>query len=303
MEQLFIIRDGIKEFFSKYDGYIKSVLKFLLCFIVLSVINSNLGYMERLKSTAIVLIISLLCSFLPANLIVFFSAGFVALHSYGIGLECAVIVTVMFFLMFLLYYRYSPKDTLAVLLTPVCFFLRIPYVMPLVFGMIGTPLSAISVSCGVIAYYVMRYLKLNATVITGMSGENTVTRFKFIVDGLLQNKEMMVMVMAFSITVIVVNIIKRFSFRYSWPSALAAGTLVNIIAVIIGASKTGAKISGGALILGSLVSLLLAFVVKFFVFTVDYEKTERVQFEDDEYYYYVKAIPKLKAKDFRGKDN
>jgi disulfide oxidoreductase YuzD len=25
---------------------------------------------------------------------------------------------------------------------------------------------------------------------------------------------------------------------------------------------------------------------------VDYTRTERVQFEDDEYYYYVKAVPK-----------
>jgi len=27
-------------------------------------------------------------------------------------------------------------------------------------------------------------------------------------------------------------------------------------------------------------------------FSVDYERTEMVQFEDDEYYYYVKAVPK-----------
>ena len=32
--------------------------------------------------------------------------------------------------------------------------------------------------------------------------------------------------------------------------------------------------------------------IKFFVFNVDYTRTERVQFEDDEYYYYVKAVPK-----------
>ena len=27
-------------------------------------------------------------------------------------------------------------------------------------------------------------------------------------------------------------------------------------------------------------------------FNVDYSRTERLQFEDDEYYYYVKAVPK-----------
>jgi len=33
--------------------------------------------------------------------------------------------------------------------------------------------------------------------------------------------------------------------------------------------------------------------LQFFVFNVDYSRTELVQFEDDEYYYYVKAVPKI----------
>lgn len=30
-----------------------------------------------------------------------------------------------------------------------------------------------------------------------------------------------------------------------------------------------------------------------FQFNLDYARTEKVQFEDDEYYYYVKAVPKM----------
>ncbi len=33
-------------------------------------------------------------------------------------------------------------------------------------------------------------------------------------------------------------------------------------------------------------------MIQFFFFNLDYTRTERVQFEDDEYYYYVKAVPK-----------
>ena len=33
--------------------------------------------------------------------------------------------------------------------------------------------------------------------------------------------------------------------------------------------------------------------VQFLFFNVDYTRTEKVQFEDDEYYYYVKAVPKI----------
>jgi len=44
---------------------------------------------------------------------------------------------------------------------------------------------------------------------------------------------------------------------------------------------------------GTLVSLGVCVVLQFFVFSVDYTRTEKVQFEDDEYYYYVKAVPKM----------
>ena len=33
--------------------------------------------------------------------------------------------------------------------------------------------------------------------------------------------------------------------------------------------------------------------MEFLFFSVDYSRTEHLQFEDDEYYYYVKAVPKL----------
>ena len=37
----------------------------------------------------------------------------------------------------------------------------------------------------------------------------------------------------------------------------------------------------------------MAALLQFFAFSVDYSRTEYTQFEDDDYYYYVKAVPKL----------
>ena len=42
-----------------------------------------------------------------------------------------------------------------------------------------------------------------------------------------------------------------------------------------------------------LASAAVGLVLQFFFFNLDYTRTERVQFEDDEYYYYVKAVPKI----------
>ena len=38
---------------------------------------------------------------------------------------------------------------------------------------------------------------------------------------------------------------------------------------------------------------MVGLVLEFLFFSVNYSRTERMQFEDDEYYYYVKAVPKI----------
>jgi len=42
-----------------------------------------------------------------------------------------------------------------------------------------------------------------------------------------------------------------------------------------------------------LISVLIALIYTFFAFSVDYSRTEYLQYEDDDYYYYVKAVPKI----------
>jgi len=39
---------------------------------------------------------------------------------------------------------------------------------------------------------------------------------------------------------------------------------------------------------------VLMLVLEFFLFNVDYTRAEYLQYEDDDYYYYVKAVPKIK---------
>ncbi|MDD3415337.1 MAG: hypothetical protein PHY47_15230 [Lachnospiraceae bacterium] len=293
MTDLLVMKERLKIFYGKYEIYITPFLKFVLALISLFAINQNIGYMYRLKNPAIVLVVALLCSFLPINIIIIFGALFVILHLYTLSMECAIVVLVLFLLMFLLYFRFSPKDTLAVLLTPVCFALHIPYVVPLAAGFMGTPLSTISVSGGVIVYYVLNYIKLNSSTLGNLEADSVVQKFKYVVDGIINNKAMLVTVIAFSITVVVVYLIRRLSVDYSWRIATIAGVITNVIIILFGDFFMDLNVSIIGTILGNLISILLIMILQFFVFSVDYSRTEFVQFEDDEYYYYVKAIPKM----------
>lgn len=293
MTTLLVVKQYMKLFYSKFEIYITPMLKFLLAFTALQLINSRLGYMDGIDKLTVVLIVALMCSFMPMNFIVIMSALFILLHLYKFSLECTIVIGAAFLLMFLLYFRFSPKDTVVVVLTPIFFLLRIPYVMPISMGLIGTPASAVSVACGVITYYVVSYVDTNAAVLGNMTDEETVARFRIVIDGILNNKEMVVTIAAFMLTLILVYLIRRLSIDYAWTIAMVAGAIVNIMILLVGDLMFDINISILGAVLGTVVSLLLTVVLQFFVFHIDYSRTEKVQFEDDEYYYYVKAVPKV----------
>ncbi len=73
---------------------------------------------------------------------------------------------------------------------------------------------------------------------------------------------------------------------------MITGALANILILLFGDLMYNTNLSILGVIIGSVISVLLVKVLEFFVFNVDYSRTEFVQFEDDEYYYYVKAVPK-----------
>ena len=143
MTSLLVAKQYIKKFYAKFEVYLIPMMKFLLSLISLLLINRGLGFMERINDSTVVLVAALMCSFMPMNFIVVIAAAFVLLHVYALSLECTIVVLAAFMLMFLLYFRFSPRDTAVVLLTPICFLLHIPYIIPIALGLLCTPVSAV----------------------------------------------------------------------------------------------------------------------------------------------------------------
>ena len=274
MTNLLVFREQLKKFYSKYELYITPLCKFLLALVSLMVINSRIGYMSTLKNAAVVLILALLCSFLPINLTIVIAAAVTLAHLYAFSVECAIVALAVFLLLFILYFRFSPKDTLAVLLTPICFVLKIPYVMPIAVGLIGTPASSVAVASGVIVYYMLAGMNESASVLNTFDADGMVDKFRYCIDTLMGNRAMMVAIVAFAATVLVVWFIRRLSIDHAWTIAMITGALLNILILLFGDLMYSTDISIIGLILGSIVSVLLVKVLQFFV------------------YYYVKAVPK-----------
>ena len=293
MTALLELRENLKKIYSRNEAFILPVIKFLLSFIVLSIINGKMGYMTKLDNMAIVLIVSLLCSFLPTGFMAFFAMMFAVLHMYALSIETAAVGLVVFLLLYLLFLRFTAKEALVVVLTPVLCMLKLPYVMPVAMGLIGTPASCVSVGCGVVVYYLLQTVITNAPTINSMGAEEATAKLRLLIDGMLGNKAMLVTIAAFAITVIVVYLIRRMCVDHSWTIAMVAGVMIEVMILLVGDLMYDTNLSIVSALLGAVVTLIACKIIEFFRFCLDYSRTEKVQFEDDEYYYYVKAVPKM----------
>ncbi|MBQ7795338.1 MAG: ABC transporter permease [Lachnospiraceae bacterium] len=293
MMELLVFKENLKRFYGKYSIYIIPIVKFVLGAAAFFLINSNIGFMERLTNPLVPVVMGLVASFVPCGATAFFAGCFIIVHVSRVSLEVALILCMFILAVIMLYYGFRPGDGYLLLLTPMLFFLKIPYVVPLIVGLSGSLVSIVPVSCGVCIYYIVMYMKQNAGVLAGSSVSELAERFIQIAKSVFGNELMWVMVIAFAAAILVVFIIKNLSLDYAWSIAIIAGVITELIVIFIGDFNYNLPVSLVSIILGILVSVILALIYQFFVFAVDYSRTEYLQYEDDEYHYYVKAVPKI----------
>lgn len=295
MMTLLVFKEHLREFYNKYEVYITPVYKFLSTFIILTIMNQRIGFMPQLKQNGVVLSISLLSAIIPQSLTVLLICLFTLMHIFTLSLELALVLAVVFIVMYILYFRFVPKEALVVIWLPVLAFLKIPYVMPIVMGLVGTPLSIVSVAFGTILYFIMNYVGSNTAVINNVASSESVQKINTLVNGLMDNAMLPLTLLTFSLVVVVVYVIRRMSVDHSWRIAIIIGTVINMVVMLVGNLKLELTQQNPVswIVAGNLISMLLAFLLQFFVLSLDYSCTEYAQFEDDEYYYYVKAVPKI----------
>ncbi len=281
MTTLLEIREKILAVYSQFENYINMVCRFVITLLAVITINSQIGYQKTLAGVLPTVIIALLATVIPLNLVVVILGVVILIHLYSLSLEAAAIGAVLFLVLLLVYMRFTPGDTALLIMYPFFRMLGIQAALPVVGGLLYTPASGVTVAVGVIADSFIRFVHQNEASITAASGSDStdsiVTRFQFLLDGIMQDKAMMVSVAAVVIAAVAVYVIRRLVIPYAWIIAAGVGSLLQLLVLILGALVGNAQISVG---------------LAFMLFNLDYSRTENTQFEDDEYYYYVKAVPK-----------
>lgn len=293
MESLYVMRQKLQEVYAAHSIVFDKIIQFVLALATFFLINNNVGFMKMASQPVVTLALAVICTFFPMNMTVVVAAVLILAHMYAASLGMVAVTALVFVIMFALYLRLTPKMALVVLLTPIAFMLKIPYVLPIAYALISGPVCIIAICCGTVVFYMMEYVKKAVPTLQGEEAAGLVSQMSSYVKQVFLNKELWITVIAFIICFLLVYTIRRQAIDHAWKIAVVAGAIANVVIIAGGDVAFGISTSFGTLIVGSIVAVLIGTVLELFFFSVDYARSENLQYEDDEYYYYVKAVPKL----------
>lgn len=293
MDNIFVIRGRLQELYASHSRIFDKAVQFVVALTAFYLINDNVGFLSMAASPAATLALAVICTFFPPIITVLAATALILVHMYAVSLGVLAVTAMVFLIMYIFYFRLTPKMAMVVLLTPIAFMLNIPYVIPIAYGLAATPVCLVAISCGTIVYYMMDYVKTAASGLEGQGADGIMAQVSAYVKQVFQSKEMWVVIVAFIICFLLVYTLRRQAMDHAWKISIGAGAVANVILIVIGDIALGVHTSYVSLIVGNIAAVLIGLILELFFFSVDYARSENLQYEDDEYYYYVKAVPKL----------
>ena len=296
MTKLFELKEKILRFVSGYEVYLKYVGRFAAALILFCLINGTIGFWEQIGKFSISLLLAIVCALFSQGVTLLVAGILILIHLFILSPEVALVAFLFFGILYFLYFRFAPHDTTLVILTPIFCAMGIPYVLPIGTGLLRKGYSVTALVCGSLAFYFLQgiYQNINnfQAIVAGAGLEGS--KMMIAVGQILDNKELYLTVGLFAVTTVVVYHLRKTSMQHAWKIAVLVGVLIQVSGFLVGYILLDITEKMLGMLIGNVLALMSGFVIEFLFMDLNYARTERVQFEDDEYYYFVKAIPKKK---------
>lgn len=290
------IRNIAIDTYRKARYIINPIVKFIIALLVFSNLNTAIGFDERFAKTSIVLVLSLISAVTPGGVMVFFAMVLTLLHVYNASMFLAILILLIFIVLYAALMRFSNGNAIVAVLIPLLAPLNLHFAVPIILGCVATPVAIMPCACGVAFYYLIDVIKNFSTVDIGekLDVDILVEYYNELLDVIIGQKEMYIVIVVFALVILVVFFLRRLPFDYSFLISIGVGAVVNIIGLLVSSLKFDISLSAGTIIFMTLICALIAVAADFMKRVLDYTAIEHVQFEDDDFYYYVKAVPKIK---------
>lgn len=294
MIQLLVLRDKVKDLFGKYSYIILPVLRFFIAFVSYLMVNGQIGYNEKISGVTVAIGLSVFSAFLPFSVTVLIASALTAWHIYSASMFLSAIFILIIAALYFLLIRFAPGYGLVVLAFPVLYFFKLELLIPLVLGIVGTPIAIFAIIPGVVTAFLFSIIKDAVKLSSGVTQiEDNLQNYIYVMNALTKNK-LMILIMISSVCVLITTYaVRKLVLAYSKEIGILAGMVVNLLVMIAGGMILNVDVSFLWVIVGTLFAGILAYFIQFFMYILDYTATEHLQFDDEAYYYYVTAVPKF----------
>jgi len=285
--------------------FILPVLRFILGFYVFSLIGAIGHSMEALEVITgpsmrmpYAMLMGLLFTILPISM-GYFLMAFNIIIQFSASMEVAVMVAAALLLVLFFYGRLGGMERWLLLFMLLGFYFRIPYIVPLIAGLYFGIQSIFPIIISIflwefypLAFNLMYVERPRADTIIDIP-DSFGQVFAYCMDAIAANDTWIAIAFVFALVTLVVHAASKMDVDFSKEIAIGMGVVINIVSFIFLRLAIGLDVNILAMILLSLLSGIVVLFIKMFDLVLNYQRAERVEFEDDENYYFVRVIPKM----------
>ncbi len=313
MDELFLMRQKMIEIYKLHEDKINIAARFLAGIITFYFMSSlSAGSLSGTKKLIIVLLGGIFASVSSPAVFLAVAALAAVIFIAAASIETAVAALIFFFLLYVFYGRVFPKESLLFVAMLVCFKIKVPYSAAFIGGLYFGAKAIFPVAAAMftnqLAPIMAEFIKMSpaSEFSTSTMPDILYNMYTYIfADGMKVISGGFYASAAMVLAVVTAWAVSSAHIDHEKEIAIIVSAVVTVIAMFLAVIIGGSKFSVVGLPFFVFLSAVITFVIRLFDDLPDYRHTERVRFQDKNYIYYVKAVPKMKMpekKHNRGED-
>ena len=227
-----------------------------------------------------------------------FLSGFILFYAMGRLFGYTDFFASPFFLVMmgiLVYQRVFPETRIYLMMVPVFFYFQLPACIPIFAGMFAGIAGIPAILMGTFIYYLATMVSQAVTQLQTGAAHGKI--YSLVAARAIDNKELLLYFGIFCLIVVLITAIRRKGAARSWEVSILVGGAAYVILLFAGGYFANSEVSILAQIGMVVVSIVIAIIIQFLYNVIDYTREETFEFEDEEYYYYVRAVPKVSVEE------
>jgi len=305
MEPILIARDAVAKFYKRYEIFILPILRFLLGYYIFTLIG-QIGHTADVlefitdsgMQTSYAMLMGILFAILPISM-GYFLIALNIIAQFSASAEVAVLVAAVLLLILFFYGRLGGMERWVLIFMIMGFYFGVPYIVPIIAGLYFGIQSIVPITLGVflwefypLTFDLMGVERPQAETILEIP-DSFGQVFAYGVEVLSANDRWIAVAFVYALVTLIVFAASKMDVDFSKEIAILLGVVINIVSFIFLSLFIGMDVNIFSVIMLSILSGFVALFIKMFDVILNYQRAERVEFEDDDNYYFVKVVPKM----------